>query len=248
VQGYRHLREGVECQDAHRSAFEPTTRSYILAVSDGAGSRPRSAEGATLAVGIAVRVFGEGLSRHGAPTSADHWNDWLRTSFSTILSEFLKATASLGASSAEFATTLTAAVLSPPWLGVVSLGDGLVVVEAGSDAEGPLLHVISDSGNAGEYVNETQFLTTARALDHATIRCVCDPGLSAVLLGTDGILPIGVHRDGDAQRPNRTFIAPVLRSFANPRADPTWLTRLLLEQRISRVSGDDKTVLAAVRT
>jgi hypothetical protein len=68
-----------------------------------------------------------------------------------------------------------------------------------------------------------------------------------LLLGTDGVTPIAVKREGHIQRPNRTFVEPVIDSLTAARSDPTEVTRLLLEDRITRLSADDKTLLAAVR-
>ena len=59
-------------------------------------------------------------------------------------------------------------------------------------------------------------------------------------------MPVGVRRDGTTLRPNTHFLDPVLDSLAGP--DPAAVPRLLLEDRISRASADDKTMLAAVRT
>lgn len=248
VQGYSHLRDGVECQDAHRHAYEPATGSYLLAVADGAGSRPRSAEGAALAVGLAIGEFGERLAATGVPESSAEWRAWLHDGLAAVVSGFHEATERLGTAAGEFAATLTVAILSPPWLGTVSVGDGIVIVGVPGDDGGHALHLVTFTPSAGEYVNETRFITSAGALEHAAVSCLQDASLSALLLATDGVVPIGVQRDGGALRPNRSFLDPVLASLTGTRSDPTEVTRLLLEDRISRVSADDKTLLAAVRT
>ena len=125
---YRHLRDGLECQDARGHAFEPATASYVLAVADGAGSRPRSAEGATLAVGIAVEASTRRLASAGLPRTPDAWHAWLADSFAAVVDAFLDTTARIGRSPADFAATLTVAVLAPPFIGTISLGDGIVII------------------------------------------------------------------------------------------------------------------------
>jgi hypothetical protein len=247
VQGYSHLRDGIECQDAYRHAFHKRTGTHLLAVADGAGSRVRSAEGASLAVGLSVGEFSERLARGGVPATADDWHRLLAEAFATVIEMFRSATDRLGSSS-DFAATLTVAILAPPWLATASLGDGVVIVGAEALDGTTLLHLIVHAQPAGEFVNETQFLTSARALDHMSTTCVRDPGLSAVLLATDGVVPVGVQRDGAAWRPNSTFVEPVLASLGAARSNPTEVTRLLLDDRISRLSADDKTLLAAVRS
>jgi hypothetical protein len=247
VTGYSHLRDGIECQDAHRHLHEPSTGAYVLAVADGAGSRSRSAEGAALAVGLTVDEYGRRLAREGLPSDPDAWRDLLATGFEAIVDAFRTTTKRIGSSPADFAATLTVAILAPPWLGIVSLGDGIVVAGAEQVERESGLHLVTTAPPAGEYVNETCFLSSDGAHDQVVIRCLHDPGLVALLLGTDGVTPLAVKRDGVAPRPNRTFVEPVLRSLA-ARTDPVEVSRLLLEERLTRLSADDKTLLAAVKT
>jgi hypothetical protein len=247
VQGYRHLAQGVECQDAYRHSYEPSTGAYTLAVADGAGSRARAAEGATLAVGLAVEVLGTQLAAQGPPQSADRWRAWLSDGYQAIVRSFREATTRLASDPGEFATTLTAVVLTPPWVGMLRLGDGFVVGRAEDNPGEESLHLLSVAAPAGEYVNETVFLTSARALQDVDISCVYDDALTAVLVATDGLAPASIRHNGGRQVPNLTFIAPVLSSLAAPRSDPTEVARLLLDSRISELGGDDKTLVAAVK-
>jgi hypothetical protein len=163
VQGYGHLRDGVECQDAYRHTFVESAGVQVLAVADGAGSRPRAAEGATLAVGLANSLLAERFRSAGAPHTVDSWLSLLGTTYEEIVSAFLKATEGMGPDRGEFAATLTAAVLAPPWLGVVSIGDGFVIAGAPGDDGGERFHLVSFAGPAGEYVNEAVFLTSRGA-------------------------------------------------------------------------------------
>jgi Protein phosphatase 2C len=246
VTGYSHLRDGIECQDAHRHLYEPSTGAYVLAVADGAGSRPRSAEGATLAVGLTVEEFGRRLAQGGLPDDPDAWTRLLEAGYRAIVESFRETTGRIGGSPADFAATLTVAIVAPPWLGIASLGDGIVVAAAEPVEDESGLHLVMVAPPAGEYVNETCFLSSKGAHDQVVIRCLHDPGLRALLLGTDGVIPLAIKRDGAAPRPNRTFVEPVLRSLA-ARSDPAEVSRLLLEERLTRLSADDKTLLAAVR-
>jgi len=248
VTGYSHLRDGIECQDAHRHLYEPSTGAYVLAVADGAGSRPRSAEGAALAVGLAVEELSVRLALGGLPTDPDAWTGFLRTGFEAIVAAFRDSTQRIGASAADFAATLTVAILAPPWLGIISLGDGIVVAGAEQADDESGLHLVMAAPSAGEYVNETCFLSSEGAYDQVEIRCLRDPGMLALMLGTDGLTPLAVQRDGAGQRPNRTFVEPVLGWLTATRSDPAEVSRLLLEERLTRLSADDKTLLAAVRT
>ena len=91
--GYGHLRDGVECQDACRHGLVEAAGAQVLAVADGAGSRARSAEGAALAVGLAVEVLGERLAAHGAPASPRAWRALLAESYEDLVAAFADATA-----------------------------------------------------------------------------------------------------------------------------------------------------------
>jgi hypothetical protein len=243
VQGYSHLRDGLECQDAYRHAFVPSADAYVLAIADGAGSRARSAEGATLAVGIAVDVFG-GRLRSGAPRSPEAWRSLMSQGYDDVVSAYLAATARIGGDSAHFAATLTVVVLAHPWAGLVSIGDGFVIAGAEDESGAEQFHLLSFSGAGGEYVNETLFLSSASARTDVTVDCLYEPALTAVVLSTDGLAPVGIRRNGRGGRANQSFLEPVLDSLD----EPTDIARLLLEDRISRLSADDKTLLMAVGT
>lgn len=244
--GYGHLRDGVECQDACRHGLVEAAGAQVLAVADGAGSRARSAEGAALAVGLAVDVFGARLAAHGAPASPRAWRTLLAESYEDVVAAFADATARMGPDPAAFAATLTVVVLAYPWLGVVSIGDGFVIARAQDEAGEETLHLVTAADPAGEYVNEAVFLSSASALSDVAVACLHDPGLTGVALGTDGLLPAAIRRPGGRPRPNPSFLEPLLGSLDAERPDPTSVARLLLDDRISALSADDKTLLMAV--
>jgi protein phosphatase 2C-like protein len=242
--GYSHLRDGVECQDAYRHTFSESAGAHVLAVADGAGSRARSAEGAALAVGLATSLVIERLESRGVPDSGERWRSLLAGGCEAVVSTFVETAARMGPNPAEFAATLTAVVLAYPWAGVFSIGDGVVIARADGHDGADTFHLVSSADAAGEYVNETVFLTSADALGQASVDCVYDPGLTAVLLATDGLAPAAIRRNGGRRQANRSFLAPLLDSLD----DPTQIARFLLEDRISALSADDKTLLMAVTT
>jgi hypothetical protein len=244
VQGYSHLRDGVECQDAYRHTTVESAGAQVLAVADGAGSRARSAEGAALAVGLATGIFAERLQSGGAPDHADAWRSLLADGYRDVVASFLRATARMGSDPKDFASTLTVVVLAYPWVGVVGIGDGFVITRAQGHDGGDTFDLVSFAGSAGEYVNETVFLTSAGALREATVDCLNDPSLTAVVLATDGLVPAAIRQDRGRRRPNRSLLQGVLGALD----DPTDIARFLLEDRISALSADDKTLLMAVAT
>jgi hypothetical protein len=242
VQGYSHLRDGVECQDAYRHMLVGPGPVQVLAVADGAGSRPRSAEGAALAVGLANRLLAERLRVGRTPASAGSWRSLLSSAYEEILATFLSATERMGSDPSEFAATLTVVIIAPPWLGVISIGDGFVITRADTSDGGDGFHLVASALGTEEYVNDTVFLTSRGAQTEVTIDCVYDPGLTAVLLSTDGLIPVAIRQQGGRRRANRTFLEPVLDGLN----EPAEIARLLLDDRISGLSADDKTLLMAV--
>jgi hypothetical protein len=246
IQGYHHLSRGIECQDAYRSLFVPSVGAWILAVSDGAGSRPRAAEGSALAAGLAITTFDAALRGTGVPADPAAWKRMLGEAYVSLLEQFARTVAQLSDDPGEFAATLSVAVITPPWVGVVSIGDGVLIIQSGQDRR---LHLISLGERESEYSNETDFLTSADPLARSVTRCIYEPELCALFLSTDGLAPVATMLDEQGwECPNATFIDQLLSSVAAPDLDPTDIVKFLLHERIGSTSGDDKTMVIAVAT
>ncbi len=251
VEGYRHRRTGTPCQDAWDSAVWSGGDGgpvLVLAVADGAGSRPRSQEGAQLAVRLATEHFGR-IAAAGGVRAGDEVHGMLHSAFQEVCGDFLLAVEQSGDRAEDFATTLTVVVITPDWLGHLSVGDGLVFVRAGTDEDGaPLFHLLPQADAASEYSNETVFLTSRHAGRWVRTDCVDDPGIDAVVLSTDGLTQAALTR---SRTPNASFLAAVLGPLESPTKDPdadeAELAELLRSDRLSAVNADDKTLLRAVR-
>ncbi|MBL1106625.1 protein phosphatase 2C domain-containing protein [Streptomyces sp. 5-8] len=266
VQGYRHAQQGMPCQDAWGTTHTgpPRSRITVLAVADGAGSRPRSQEGAQLAIQLATSVYGARLAEWDrAPRNAEDLRGQLQDAFLEVLDAFLADTRALsgdrsGSSAgrdgpADFATTLTVVVLGTGWLGCTSLGDGFVVLRAGEEDGEPQFHLLPQPESAGEYGNETTFLSSADAALRVGIACVRDDGVDGVVVSTDGLAQAALSGgQGPVLSVNRSFAASVLRSLdrpgPDPRSDARELRALLLSDRLTALNADDKTLVRAVRT
>lgn len=238
VDGYSHRRKGVPCQDA--CAYEIGDQVVVLAVADGAGSRPRSDQGSKLAVSLATRHFSQ------VPERTADVDGVLRGAFQRVREDFLKET---GSDADDFATTLTVMTLTRSWLGYVSVGDGFVVIRAGQENGKPQYHVLPQPEAVSEYSNETVFLTSGQAPRRVIVECLRDPGVNGVLLSTDGLAQAALDRSGG--RPNDTFVNAMFRTLDSPRPDPEEddrsLAAYLGSDQLSQLNSDDKTVLRAVR-
>jgi hypothetical protein len=250
VQGYRHQRNGVPCQDAWQKAVTgpPNAPVTVLAVADGAGSRPRSDQGAKLAVELATAYFGRRAA--GQSPDPDGVHKSLVGAFLEVRKEFLRQT---GDKADDFASTLTVVVLAPAWLGYLTVGDGFVVLRAGTEEGERQFHLLPQADAVSEYSNETVFLTSSDAERRVRTECVRDSGIDGVLLSTDGLTQAALSwSDGRPQRPNPSFASALFRSLDNPKwnqhDDDESLAVLLNSDRLSALNADDKTLLRAVRT
>lgn len=263
VEGYRHRREGLPCQDAwHESSAGPSNaRVTVLAVADGAGSRPYSDQGSKLAVRLATAYFTDrvaaapplGDRRGNLAESARAVHRLLADTFLEVRDEFLHRTGADGSQRPDdYATTLTVVVLAPDWIGSAGVGDGFVIVRAGAEDGKPQFHLLPQPGSASEYSNETVFLTSPEAPDWILTACVRDDAVDGVFLSTDGLAQAALTATGSPrQEPNSSFATAVFRSLDRPGTDPeeddAALANLLRSDRLTALNADDKTLLRAVR-
>ncbi|WP_330306981.1 MULTISPECIES: PP2C family serine/threonine-protein phosphatase [unclassified Streptomyces] len=252
VEGYRHRRQGLPCQDA--CAYTASPSVAVLAVADGAGSRPRSEEGSRLAVELAAEHFARRAAAAADCHPGEAVHELLEDAFHDVSKVFLDRT---GADAADFATTLTVVVLAPGWLGHLTVGDGFVVLRAGVEDGERQFHLLPQTRAASEYSNETVFLTSTDAARWIHTDCVSDDGIDGVLLSTDGLVQAALNRaaptpaGGGALSPNTSFVDAVFRSLdaPGPVTDNAHegLATLLRSDRLTALNADDKTLLRAVR-
>ncbi|KPH97487.1 hypothetical protein OK074_6515 [Actinobacteria bacterium OK074] len=247
VEGYRHRRTNTPCQDACASWGSPSVT--VLAVADGADRRPRSDEGAQLAVSLAAEHFGRRASAAVDEPPGKAVHDLLKDAFHDVGEEFLDRT---GPDAADFATTLTVVVLTPGWLGHLTVGDGFVVLRAGTEDGVRQFHVLPQPAAVSEYSNETVFLTSAGADRQVHTDCVADDRIDGVLLSTDGLAQAALTRTASgAPAPNSSFAEAVFRSLDTPgpvsESAHESLAALLRSDRLTALNADDKTLLRAVR-
>ncbi|WP_250282528.1 protein phosphatase 2C domain-containing protein [Frankia sp. CiP1_Cm_nod2] len=252
VQGYSHVREGRWCEDsfAHLSlgGQGPLPDVHVLAVADGAGSAPRSAEGSRLAVAIATRLVRDRIHRAGRSTTAPELQRILADAHEEIVAEFRRIVAAIAGPEhvGEFATTLTVVVLAHPVVGCLGIGDGFVVVRTGEGGQDNL-HLL-DAGTAdAEHATHAVFLTsdTSRA---ARVNAVYDPWISGVFVSTDGLIPATLRRDDDGRLAvsREPVIDTVLRLLDDDHFDASGLVQLLLRADVTEATQDDTTLLVAV--
>lgn len=217
VTGAAHQRLGQDCQDAWASARTPA--GLVLAVADGAGSRPRAAEGARTAVAAAC-----------AAASGD---DPLPRAFASARHAVL----SLAADPAPFACTLAVVVVGATEVAAGQIGDGIVAVEQGAAARSAAVAA------RGEYANETVFLTSDDAMDRLVVERFPAAEVTGVALSTDGLR--SVILDDPATGALYAPFFTDLWSYARlDTAASDGLHTFLSE--VPDGTGDDKTLVVAV--
>ncbi len=179
------------------------------------------------------------------PGEAVH--ELLRDALQDVSDDFLDRT---GSDAPDFATTLTVVVLAPGWLGHLTVGDGFVVVRAGTEDAERQFHLLPQAAAVSEYSNETVFLTSPDAARWTHTECLSDDGIDGVLLSTDGLAQAMLNRSASgAQSPNTSFADAVFRSLDTAPDDADGkLAALLRSDRLTALNADDKTLLRAVRT
>lgn len=259
--GSGHTDFAVGCQDAFHTNYKEirdprrlalgVDDPLILAVADGAGSSRYSAAAATLAVSIATAIASEQLLDYG-------WDDTTKVELVSLLQHIFTETrrsvesgvrgAIRGHSGTlrlqDFRSTLAVAILRPPWLLTLQVGDGFIVIESG-----PGSHVLlGGPPPAGEEANMATFLDAPMDPRTHVVQALRCPELTGVALSTDGLETLALdYQAGGPRTPHADLFNPLFRGVA----DATWsserILRLLRSPRVLEGTSDDTTLLVATK-
>ncbi|MCM2422620.1 protein phosphatase 2C domain-containing protein [Streptomyces sp. RKAG293] len=273
VQGTAHLANATACQDAFRS-FRVDARTVVLAVADGAGSRSRGALGAHLAVDLACDLLRSGIP--AAEADGSSWTGWVSERARAVVDAWNEAVDALGAplltdcqegpeaarspvahrsARDQCASTVAAALLRPPWVAFLSLGDSFGVVLTRDQLDPRAVercHLVLPPQASPD--RSTVFLSSPTARARVRSFALRDDELSGVVLATDGCLPLALDHPsvrglppGAGPLPAPGFyhsLSTMLRANGG-HGEPL---RALLSGPGAARSGDDLTVLGAVLT
>jgi len=229
VAGTAHQAAGRECEDA--CGWRAAPGLTCLAVADGAGSRPMSRHGAARAVESSLLACAEG-SRDEDPAA------WLRLIFAAAREQITARALADGKDAGDYATTLAVAVLTGAAVAVGQIGDTIAVAGRAGKYE-----TLTPAPRA-EYVNETAFLTGPDALDALRITVTPAAQADTLFLATDG-LRFKILDDLATAAPFTPFFDD-LAAFARSAQASDDAVRAFLAA-LDDQSGDDKTLVAAVR-
>ncbi|MFF5001661.1 protein phosphatase 2C domain-containing protein [Streptomyces phaeochromogenes] len=262
VQGTDHLAAGIGCQDALKSARCEDGDGVVLAVADGAGSRDRSALGAHLAVDIACRVLARDLP--GDDTDGTVWTEWISGRAQEVVDTWLRAARALPAAAehegadgtqvprdaGEFAATLAAAAVRPPWAAFLCVGNCFgTVLTMDRDSTREHCHLVLPPPDER---HSSLFLSSPGARMRVRSFALWDPDLTGVMVATDGCVPLTLdHPDvhglppAAGPLPSARFFVGLATALRDNGGDAEPLRALLSSPEAGR-SGDDLTMLCAL--
>ena len=222
VAGAGHRSRGSRCEDAFALHVDVAAGSLLVAVADGAGSAPRAARGATVAVAVAMAAL-----RAGADVG-----DTLLVARAALEDLAVADGIPLG----DLATTLLVARVGPGAVETAQVGDGAVVLRRDGALEVPA------PDDKGEYLNETCFLTSDHWRASARRASVPGVGVDGVAAMTDGLQLVAF--DLATGVPHAPFFEPFL-AFARDGGPVEQLETFLGSPRVGERTDDDVTLVVA---
>ena len=233
ITGTSHQKLGQPCQDAAGWALGPD-RSLIVAVADGAGSAPLGREGAQLAVSTAV----EFLSSRRSLGSREASKDQLVSALERARSALLNDAENRGVEIRDLATTLILVQATPDFVAALQVGDGSAVLDDRRDGIVGLT-----KPQAGEYINETMFITAEDAMDQAQT-VLHESRISGGAVFSDGLQMLGLKMP--EATPHAPFFNPLLRfvgAATDAEAADEELKSFLRSPRVTSQTTDDLTLV-----
>ncbi len=196
IRGKQHRHNAVFCEDWFEAAAAgPWT---IIAVADGAGSRPLSRVGARASCQAAIRSLTERLGNAGDGALADVLEAAARDARRAVEAAWAERQGDTVGDGqrplvlGDFGATLLLAAYRPGCLGALQIGDGAILAAAPDDS---VRAVTVPEG--GDYAGETEFLTDA---DHLPPPVLDRAPIRHLLLTTDGIADIFLPAETGGQR------------------------------------------------
>jgi Protein phosphatase 2C len=242
--GTRHEQRGQPCQDY--GSYRTEGPYLIGAVADGAGSAKHSEVGAQIAVesvldAITVQLYGQALTFEAACEAA---LDIFSKAFEEVLSALNHEAEDAGCEINDLGCTLLAFVACSDWVAAMQIGDGLIVVRSSSSTEDSFRLLFEP--DKGEFINETVFVTTARAEQNLRV-CVHPSDRPFVCAATDGLERVAVRMQDWS--PHAPFFSPFeacLRQLPTQPERELYLKTFLESERLNSKTDDDKTLLACL--
>jgi hypothetical protein len=141
----------------------------------------------------------------------------------------------------EFAATLLMSIMSPDWIALLQLGDGMIVLETGRQEYWCPIPPSNDS----QYVNDTHFITDSNYHEFARYRSLPAVDVHGIALLTDGLQLLASNTA--THEPHPPFFRPLFAFASRSDASNEELEAFLDSDRVCQRTDDDKTLVLAVR-
>jgi hypothetical protein len=233
VIGSGHIKNGTRCQDCSTIERLPDDGLAIL-VADGAGSAAFGGEGAEITIEAALAFIrrDQGMD-----------DNFVTRCLEAIRAALQAEAAKRRAPFKDFACTFLAAIIRQGKTLLIHIGDGGIVLRR---AEGAL-ELVSEPQKAGEYVNQTYFVTsvdppphTHRTLDYVPV---------CVAVFTDGVEGLALNWQENTT-PHAPFFDPLFDELATTSGRHENISKalehFLASAEFNERTDDDKTLALAV--
>ena len=236
------------CQDRATYALMPNLHDHdhntlVAAVADGMGSAERGGQGAKIATQHAVRQMVD-ILWHTSRTEPHHLETTLNAAALRARIEIENLAHQQRQPLDAYATTLLLFIHANNMVATLQVGDGAAVI--GTTAGLTTLA----KPQRGEYANETNSLTSRRALQKAAIEIIRPPTkVDRIAMMTDGIMELSL--DHKNRQPHAPFYEPLF-AWLDQSADhphpSAELHETLASRTIQAKTDDDTTLLLATRS
>jgi hypothetical protein len=241
VRGKGHEKSGQPCQDSV-AWHEVPGMGLIAAVADGAGSAKLGEIGSEIAARSALAF----LENPDKDAEVWHGETGAKAQLKAALEAALKAVTAEAATRqvkpGDLATTLLVCVATRERLAAAQVGDGAVVFAKPDGSFTALTRPV-----AGEYLNETVFLTSEGALERAQIESWSGCARELALF-SDGLQMLALKMPEGT--PHAPFFKPLfawLEKLGDGAAGGAHLEAFLRSPRVAERTDDDLTLLLARR-
>jgi serine/threonine protein phosphatase PrpC len=243
VSGFSHIEEDIPCQDAH--AYNIREGGWLIAaVADGAGSARLSHIGSKAFVDdIVENSQALDLTNEFEPLKISEFliksvND---TSLRLLEEQEAKEDSEICIKS-DFAATLVVVFANSEGGAFFHVGDGAGIAIAADKS----VNTIITKPQNGEYANETYFITMENWDSYLRVTNF-GSGFDTILLMSDGVTPMAMTKG--CAGPFNAFVDPVIGYLreATPADADAALIGTLSNKKVRSVTGDDKTLVWAVR-
>ena len=228
VTGKAHLDKDIPCQDAHAHAVVGDV--LVAIVCDGAGSARLSEQGAQFVSTQTVQALA-GRLEQGA-TVQDLHDGALAGTLAQIRAALDDIARAANATLDDYAATVVGVVMGQDTGFFFHLGDG-----------GELISLPAN----GEYANETYFISGERWREQLRLLPI-PQSVRGVVLMSDGCMPFSMSKNNAAlYAPFMDAVQGYLRTVESIELGNTALASTLADPRTHQITGDDKTLLLALR-